>query len=122
MLSSSSGSSTCTTWRTSGWPSPSSTTGRSSRRLATASSGPTLTLPEPTLDAFMARWEQGNDAVARTFVRDGGELFTTLRSLRRATTEQRLDLERFEDLFARAELPDALHAPLRRIAEREARR
>jgi hypothetical protein len=50
-----------------------------------------------------------------------GRLFRAPRKTRHTVTEQRLDPTRLDDLVARADLPDHLHAPLRRLAEREAK-
>ncbi|MBO0844804.1 MAG: hypothetical protein J2P22_05245 [Nocardioides sp.] len=92
------------------------------RILMKASSGPTLTLPEPLRDAFMAQWEESNRAVAKNFLGDGsGQLFRAPRKAQGTTPEQRLDPERLPHFFELLELPEEIHAPLRRIAEREAR-
>jgi hypothetical protein len=91
-------------------------------RLSEASTGPVLTLPAPTLDAFMARWEGSNRDVARQFLADGsGRLFRADRKTRNTTTEQQLDPARVDELVALLELPDRWRDPLRRLAEREAR-
>jgi hypothetical protein len=85
--------------------------------------GPTLTLPGPLLDDFMARWEDSNRAVARRYLGDeDGELFRTPRKTRDTTDRQRLDPARLDHFLGFLELPGAMHAPLRRIAEREAAR
>lgn len=89
--------------------------------LMKASSGPTLTLPEEVLDAFMARWEESNGAVARDFLGDpSGRLFRAPRKTRGTATEQRLDPDRLPHFLQLLELPEETHAPLRRLAEREA--
>ena len=91
-------------------------------RLASAATGPVLTLPAPILDEFMAQWEESNRLVAREFLGDDdGRLFRLPRRTRNTTTEQRLDPARLDHFLALAELPERLHAPLRRLAERESR-
>lgn len=91
-------------------------------RLAAASTGPTLTLPEPVLDGFMERWAESNRRVALELVRDGsGELFRRPRRTGHTTTEQRLDPSRLDHFLALAEVPERWHEPVRRLAEREAR-
>jgi hypothetical protein len=91
-------------------------------RLTEASTGPTLTLPASVLDAFMEQWEESNRAVAREFLRDrSGRLFRAARKTRNTTTEQRLDPARFDHYLALLDLPEQLHEPLRRVAEREAK-
>jgi hypothetical protein len=91
------------------------------RRLAAVGSGPTLTLPDAELDAFMARWADGNTLVAR---RHFGEdaLFRSPRKTSGTVAEQRLDPGRLDHFLAVAEVPEGLHAPLRILAEQEARR
>ncbi len=89
--------------------------------LAERSTGPTLTLPDAGLDAFMAQWEAPNRAVARDFLPDGrAELFRAPRRARETTAVQRLDPARLDHFVAIADVPERLHEPLRRIAEREA--
>ena len=91
-------------------------------RIAPTCSGPTLTLPTEALAAFMSRWEESNRAVARDLVRDGEpELFGPPRAGRHTTVEQWLDPDRTDHYVTLAGLPDEVRAPLRRIAEREAR-
>ena len=90
------------------------------RRLASRPAGPTLTLPGPMLDRFMAQWEDGNRRVAREWFGEDGDLFAAPRKSEGTTSDQRLDPERLDHFFAVAELPERLHAPLRRLAEREA--
>ncbi|MBO0844805.1 MAG: hypothetical protein J2P22_05250 [Nocardioides sp.] len=90
--------------------------------LLKASSGPTLTLPEPLRDAFMGQWEESNRAVAKTFLDDGSEqLFRATRTARNVTSKQWLDPDRLPHFLELLELPEHVHVPLRRIAEREAR-
>lgn len=89
-------------------------------RLADDSTGPTLTLPGPVLERFMAQWEETNRAVAREFLDDGGELFRSPRKGRSTTTVQHLDPARVDHYVTLLELPERMHAPLRTIAEREA--
>ncbi len=91
-------------------------------RLVDASSGPVLTMPAPFLDAFMAQWEETNQQVARDFLRDpSGELFSVPRKTGNTTVEQRLDPSRLDHFLALAQLPELMHAPLRALAEREAK-
>jgi hypothetical protein len=91
------------------------------RRLAQASTGPTLTLPEPQLDEFMAQWEDSNRAVAREFLGDAtGRLFRAPRKTRNTTTEQHLDPPRLDHFLTLLQLPEEMRAPLRRLVEREA--
>jgi hypothetical protein len=91
------------------------------RVLAAHETGPALTLPAEQLDAVMARWEDSNRAVVRDFLGGGDEpLFREHRKTSGTTTEQRLDPARLEHYLTLLELPEAVHAPLRRIAEREA--
>ena len=90
-------------------------------RLLRASGGPVLTLPEVTLERFMAQFEESNRAVARDFVPDAPEtLFSSSRTSRDTTSDQRLDPSRMDHFLEVSAIPDDLHAPLRRIAEREA--
>jgi hypothetical protein len=92
-------------------------------RLAAASTGPTLTLPAVILDEFMARWEQSSRLVARDMLGDPtGQLFTTPRKTRNTTTEQHLDPSRLDHFLAVSEVPEQVHAPLRALVEREAKR
>ncbi len=90
------------------------------RRLASAPAGPTLTLPEPVLDALMARWEVGNRRVARRWFGEDGDLFAAPRKTAGTTSEQRLDPARLDHFFTVSQLPERLHRPVRRLAEREA--
>ncbi len=92
------------------------------KRLTGVSTGPTLTLPASVLDAFMEHWEEANRAVAREFLGDRtGQLFRAPRKTRNTTTEQRLDPARVDHYLALLDLPEQLHEPLRRLAEREAK-
>jgi hypothetical protein len=89
--------------------------------LADISTGPTLTLPDPILEDFMAKCAEPNRRVALEFVGDAsGELFDTPRKTRHTSTEQYLDPERLDHFLARLALPEQLHAPLRALVEREA--
>ena len=91
------------------------------RRLVQASAGPKLTLPEVQLDEFMAQWEESNRAVAYEFLGDEtGQLFRAPRKTSNTTTEQHLDPARLDHFLALLEVPQQLHAPLRRLVEREA--
>jgi len=90
------------------------------RRLERTATGPTLTLPDERLDAFMSLWEDSNRAVARDFLDDAGALFANPRKTRNTTTEQLLDPARLDHFSELLELPSELLVPLRRIAEREA--
>jgi hypothetical protein len=90
-------------------------------RLAGSATGPTLTLPDSVLDAFMERWEESNRAVAREFLGDEkGQLFRAPRKTHNTTTEQRLDPARLDHFLGLLELPKRMHTPLRRLVEREA--
>jgi hypothetical protein len=90
-------------------------------RLSEAADGPTLTLPEPVLDRFMAQWEESNRRVALDLVGDpSGALFETPRKTRDTTTEQRLDPARLDHYLELLELPEPMHARFRRLVEREA--
>jgi hypothetical protein len=92
------------------------------RMMANASTGPTLTLPSPFLDDFMAQWEESNRRVAREYLGDeSGQLFRAERKTRRTTTEQYLDPSRLDHFIALLELPEQMHAPLRALVEREAK-
>jgi hypothetical protein len=91
------------------------------KRLTKVSAGPTLTLPASVLDAFMAQWEASNRAVACEFLSDEtGQLFQASRKTRNTTTEQCLDPARLDYFIELLELPEQMHSPLRRLAEREA--
>lgn len=91
-------------------------------RLAAASTGPTLTMPDALLDEFMARWEESNRRLAREVLGDeSGRLFRAPRKTRNTTGEQYLDPARLEHFLALLELPARTHAPLRALVEREAK-
>ena len=91
-------------------------------KLSKAADGPTLTLPDPVLDDFMATWDDSNQRVARELLGDpSGQLFRTPRKTRNTTTEQVLDPARIEHYVRLVGLPEHLQAPLRTVAEREAR-
>ena len=91
-------------------------------RLTESSTGPVLTLPTPFLDEFMEQWADANRRVALDMVRDeSGQLFRMPRKTRNTTTEQRLDPARLEHFLMLSELPEQMHAPLRALAEREAK-
>ena len=85
-------------------------------RLAAGSAGPTLTLPDADLDAFMARWDDSNREVARRYFGDD-VLFRVPRKTQGTTTDQRLDPDRLDHFLELTELAEDLHAPLRRLAE-----
>jgi hypothetical protein len=90
------------------------------KRLSETSTGPVLTLPAAFLDTFMAQWEESNRRVALDILGDeSGQLFHMPRKIRDSTTSQHLDPARLDHFLELAELPDRLHAPLRRLAERE---
>jgi hypothetical protein len=92
------------------------------RRLAQASTGPTLTLSEAQLDEFMAQWETSNRAVAREFLGDEtGRLFRAPCRPANTTTEQHLDPARLNHFLALLDVPEKMHAPLRGLVEREAK-
>jgi hypothetical protein len=91
------------------------------RRLANLADGPSLTAPDALLDEVMSRWDASNKAVAQDFIDDGGPLFREPRKTRNTTTEQHLDPARLEDFVTMLELPEQVHAPLRALAEREAK-
>jgi len=93
-----------------------------SKKLSAASTGPTLTLSPAFLDEFMAQWEEPNRRVARQFLGDSsGQLFHAPRKTHNTTTEQRLDVDRLDHFFTLLDIPEQLHAPLRGLAEREAK-
>ena len=69
----------------------------------------------------MAQWEESNALVARDFLPDDQEqLFRLPRKTHNTTTVQHLDPARLDHFHARAEIPERIHAPLRRLVEREA--
>jgi hypothetical protein len=91
-------------------------------RLSKTSAGPVLSLPTSVLDEFMMKWEDSNQQVARDFLDEpAGHLFRTPRKTTDVTREQRLDPARLGYFFDVSELPGEIRAPLRKIAEREAR-
>jgi hypothetical protein len=91
-------------------------------RLAEASAGPVLTLPAEVLDAFMIQWEESNHLVALDFLGDqDGQLFHGPRRSQGTTAHQQLDPDRLDHFLEVVELPERVHDPLRRLAEREAR-
>ena len=91
-------------------------------RLVNASTGPTLTLPNPFLDEFMGQWEESNRGVAREFLGDeSGQLFRLPRKTRNTTAEQHLDPARLDHFLELAEIPEHMHAPMRTLVEREAK-
>jgi hypothetical protein len=91
-------------------------------RLAKSATGPTLTLPDSVLDAFMDSWAESNRAVAREFLGDEtGQLFRAPRKTHHTTTEQRLDPARLDHFIELLQLPTRMHAPLRRLVQRETR-
>ena len=93
------------------------------KRLTSRSGGPVLSLPARTLDGFMSQWEQANRAVALEILGDeSGELFRAPRRTHHITTDQHLDPIRLDHFLERAEVPERLHASIRRLAEREATR
>jgi hypothetical protein len=91
------------------------------KRLSETSTGPVLTLPAAFLDTFMAQWEESNRRVALDILSDeSGQLFHLPRKTRDCTTRQHLDPSRLDHFLDVAEIPERVHAPLRRLAEREA--
>jgi hypothetical protein len=87
-------------------------------RLVEQSTGPALTLPTDTLDAFFDRWRDSNRAVAQNYFGDD-ELFRDPRKSSATTDEQRLDPSRVDHYVELAELPSALRDPLHQVALRE---
>ncbi|HET7326703.1 MAG TPA: hypothetical protein VFJ14_05380 [Nocardioidaceae bacterium] len=91
-------------------------------RLAEVSTGPSLTLPGRVLDEFMLQWAESNRRVALDFLGDeSGQLFRAPRRTASTTTEQHLDPARLDYFLALLELPEQVHAPLRKVVEREAK-
>ncbi len=83
----------------------------------------TLTLPDAELDAFLGRWSASNRKVASAFLPDlGGQLFRADPRPDRTTSAQFLDPARVHHFLERAAVPEAEHAAIHRIAEREASR
>ncbi len=90
-------------------------------RLVPAATGPVLTLPDHLLEAFTARYEASNEAVAREYLGDPtGQLFHAEQRSVESTTEQRLDPVRLDHFLELAEIPAPMHDALRRLAEQEA--
>jgi hypothetical protein len=78
--------------------------------LARKSPGPTLTLPDDVLDAFMKRWEPANRTVAQTYLgREDGVLFRLPRKTHNTTTVQHLDPERCQQLLQELRFPPRAH-------------
>lgn len=92
----------------------------SQRLSAMPDQGPTLTVPPAVLDEVMARYAESNRAVAREHLGLSGDLFEGPRKDRDTTTVQRLDPRRVDTYLRVLEIPEEQHAPIRRIAEREA--
>ena len=70
----------------------------------------------------MEQWKESNRAVARDFLDEETEpLFRAPRKTHDTTAEQRLDPPRLEHFITLLELPRPVHAPLRWLAEREAK-
>jgi uncharacterized protein (DUF2132 family) len=88
-------------------------------RLARAAKGPVLSLPDAMLDDFMTQWDASNHRVARRYF-DGGPLFQARTASRGSTPVQRLDPSRLDHFLEVSGVPARLHAPLRRLVEREA--
>lgn len=87
------------------------------RRLRGTDTGPVLTLPGATLDAFMARWAESNREVATRYLGDpDGELFRSPRKMRNVTTEQRIDPARLDHYAELLELDRASRDALRSLA------
>jgi hypothetical protein len=89
------------------------------KRLRGASRGPQLSLPEPVLDRFMAQWMPGNRVVANRYLGIDEDLFPWPRKAN-TTTHQYLDPSRLDHFLEVSGVPARLHAPLRRLVEREA--
>lgn len=90
------------------------------RSLAGAAQGPTLTLPEPVLDDFMAKFEQGNTEVARRWFGDeDGVLFHTPRRTSGTTSVQTIHPARIDHFADLLDLPEETRVRLRSLAERE---
>lgn len=93
------------------------------KSLVAAASGPTLSLPPRELDAFMAGYQESNEAVAREFLGDpSGRLFHEDRKASGTTTEQLLDPARLEHFLTVCAVPEQAHRALADIVEREAAR
>lgn len=90
------------------------------RMLVGIPHGPTLTLPEPVLDDFMAQFEEGNAQVARRWFGDpDGVLFRTPRRTSGTTSVQTIDPARIDYFADLLDLPDDTRVRLRSLAERE---
>lgn len=90
------------------------------RVLSDVVDGPTLTLPEPVLDQFMAQFEDGNCEVARRwFGEDNGVLFPTPRRTTGTTSVQTIDPARIDHYVDLLNLPERYRRPLRILAEQE---
>jgi len=90
------------------------------RALRAASRGPVLTLPEPALDEFMAKWDEPNRAVAREYLGEA-ELFTSARKTTGVTTRQHLDPKLLDSYTEQLDIPADLRLRLREVTEREAK-
>jgi hypothetical protein len=90
-------------------------------RLRQHDGGPTLTLPEATLDQVNERWQESNRSTAHDFL-GGGVLFREPRRQADTTTEQRLDPARVNYFAALVGLPTDVTASLKGIVERESSR
>ncbi|QZY28150.1 hypothetical protein [Nocardioides coralli] len=89
-------------------------------RLAEASTGPTLTLPDDLLDEFMSQWEESNRKVATRYLADSsGVLFRSPRKDSGTTSLQRLDPSRVGHLLEVAGVDGDLREPLCRLIDRE---
>ena len=90
-------------------------------RLRQHYGGPTLTLPEATLDQVNERWQESNRSTAHDFL-CCGVLFREPRRQAGTTTEQRLDPARVDYFAALVGLPTDVTASLKGIVERESSR
>lgn len=91
------------------------------RSVTAADPGPTLTLPPDMQDAFMARWEESNRAVAREFLGEpSGELFRTARKTSNTTSDQVFDPARLDRYLEVLELPEVDPVSLRALVVQEA--
>lgn len=90
------------------------------RRLGEASDGPVLELSDEARARFLDRWADTNSEVARAYFPDGPDtLFDLSPRGREATSDQRLDPARVDELSEVVELPIAATALLREIAAAE---
>lgn len=85
--------------------------------LATLPRGPLLTLPEPMLEAFGARWADSLAEVARRHL-GGAPLFTPSRTTAATTTRQALAPERLAELLELLEVPAERRRHVSDIARR----